>query len=71
MSIREVKHFVAARLDPFSDTSRRVFVAGEPFVFGMARMYESLINFPNFVVVRTIEEAREYLGLEPGTTARP
>ena len=71
VSILEVKHFVAARLDPFSDTSRRVFVAGEPFVFGMARMYESLINFPNFVVVRTIEEAREYLGLEPGTTARP
>lgn len=71
VSIQEVKHFVAARLDPFSETSRRVFVAGEPFVFGMARMYENLVNLPSLVVVRTIEEGREHLGLEPGTTARP
>jgi len=71
VSIQELNHFVAARLDPFSETSRRVFVAGEPFVFGMARMYENLVNLPGFVVVRTLEEGREYLGLEPGTAARP
>ena len=69
LSAAELKDFVAQKLDPFSATSRRAFVASEPLVFGMARMYESLINHPNFTVARTLEEGREHLDLEPQTAA--
>jgi hypothetical protein len=71
LSAAEMKDFVARKLDPFSETSKRVFVASEPFVFGMTRMYESLINASNLVVVRSLKEGRECLGLEPDAMARP
>jgi hypothetical protein len=66
----DLQAFVTKGLDPFSETSRRAFVATDPHVFGMARMYEGLIDHTNFVVVRTLGEGRLHLGLEPETTAR-
>ena len=71
VSFQELKTFITQKLDPFSETSRRVFVAGQPLVFGMARMYENLINHPNFAVVQTLEEGRRHLGLEPEMTRHP
>lgn len=65
LSISELKHFIARRLDPFSETSKRVFVASEPFVFGMARLYENLTDLPSLVVVHSMEEGLRLLGLEP------
>jgi len=65
LSAAELKHFVTQRLDPFSEGAKRVFVASEPLVFGMTRMYENLINLSNLVVVRSMEEGRRLLGLEP------
>jgi hypothetical protein len=69
LSATELKDFVAQKLDPFSEVSKRAFVASEPHVFGMARMYESLINHPNLTVARTLEEGRQHLDLEPQTAA--
>ena len=71
VSVPELRDFVAMRLDPFYETSQRVFVASEPMVFGMARMYENLINLSTLVVVRSLEEGRQLLGLEMPTADRP
>ena len=69
LSVPEMKHFIVQRLDPFSENSKRVFVASEPLVFGMARLYESLLDLPSLVVVRSMEEGRRLLELEPASTS--
>jgi hypothetical protein len=45
----------------FSEQSVQVFVAPETAVFGMARMYQLLIQEkrPNMIVVRTLAEAQK------------
>jgi hypothetical protein len=50
----------------FSLTSRHAVVAPQDHIFGLVRMFEVLAEQtkPNIMVVRTIDEAREFLGLE-------
>ena len=50
----------------FSLTSKHVLVAPQNVVFGLARMSQVFAEKarPNVHVVRTIEEARKFLGLE-------
>ncbi|HLJ90546.1 MAG TPA: hypothetical protein VKZ53_27300 [Candidatus Angelobacter sp.] len=50
--------------DPFSGNSRRAIVAPSTFAFGMARMYQALVDDPKFAVVKTMEQARQWLGLD-------
>ena len=50
----------------FSPTSRHVVVAPQTHIFGLSRMYEVYADEtkPNVMVVRTMNEARKFLGLE-------
>jgi hypothetical protein len=71
ISFSEIERFVSQRLEPFAPDSKRVYVAGQPFVYGLARMYESLANLPGLVVVRSMEEGRRMLALEPEAAVGP
>jgi len=57
---------VASRESIFNPTSMHVVIAPRDIVFGLARMSQVYAEKtrPNFVVVRTIEEARKFLKLE-------
>ena len=59
--------YFAEEDDPFSPTNaRRAVFACSQFAFGMARMYEALWSkAANFAVFRTMEDACQWLGLEP------
>jgi hypothetical protein len=66
---------VARSRSSFSPTSLHVLIAPQDHLFGLARMAQVLAGKtrPNSVVVRTMDEAREILGLEKTskTGARP
>jgi len=49
-----------------SPASKRVIVAPQAHIFGLARMFEGLVEQgrPNLVVVGTVDEARKVLGLK-------
>lgn len=53
----------------FSPTSKHAVIAPQAHIFGLARMFEVYAEQtkPNIMVVRTLDEARKFLGLE-GTT---
>lgn len=54
--------------DPFSNEGKRAVIApGHGAIFGLARMYQSLIDNENFQVFQTIHEAIVWLGLEVAT----
>ena len=54
--------------DPFSNQGKRAVIApGRGAVFGLARMYQSLVDHENFQVFQTIHEAIVWLGLEIAT----
>ena len=60
--------------DPWDSGSRRAFVASADVVFGMARMYATLLgeSRSNIAVFRRADEARRWLGLdEDQPQARP
>ena len=65
--------YFAEEDDPFSPTNaRRAVFASSQFAFGMARMYEALWSeAANFAVFRTMEEACQWLGLEPSVLQHP
>jgi len=49
----------------YSHASKHVVIAPQAHVFGLSRMFQVFAEAtrPNTVVVRTLEEARQYLGL--------
>ena len=53
--------------NPFGPGARRAFVAPLPLVFGLARMFEMLIEQgrDEVQVFRELPEARRWLGLDP------
>lgn len=57
----------------FSPTSMHVAVAPQPVAFGLTRMFQGLAGQrrPNVVVVRTMEDARKALGLDPSASSPP
>jgi hypothetical protein len=61
---------LAHRPNIFNATSKRVIVAPQDLVFGLARMGQALASqtVPNMVVVRTMEEARKILKLDNSGT---
>jgi hypothetical protein len=72
MDFREVKSIAAPMDDirrcaltpvPFSNDSKRIIVAPQAAIYGVARMYQILGEevHPNIYVVRTMEEALELL----------
>ena len=60
----EIQAF-AMQDSPFEPSAKRVFVASEDLIFGLARMFQTFggDRRPNFAVVRTLAEARKRLGL--------
>ncbi|PYX20915.1 MAG: hypothetical protein DMG82_20525 [Acidobacteria bacterium] len=51
--------------DPFSNEGKRAVIApGHGAIFGLARMYQLLVDHENFQVFQTIHEAIVWLGLE-------
>jgi len=53
----------ATKTDPFSKRSRRAIVVHADVDYGVARMYE-VMHGGHIQVCRSVEEAREFLGLE-------
>jgi hypothetical protein len=54
--------------DPFSNKGRRAMVApGNSTNFGLARMYQSLVDDPQFEVFQSLIDAITWLGLEIAT----
>ena len=49
---------------PFDASAKRVLVASDDLIFGLARMFQTFggDRRPNFIVVRTLAEARKRLG---------
>src|SRR5437899_498422 len=50
--------------DPFSEKGRRAVVALNSVSFGISRMYQMILNSPEFQVFRSHREALNWLGLE-------
>ena len=66
----EIKHLAEVAL--FAPSSRRAFVSPTPLLYGLARMYAAqreILGDTGIGIFRTMEEAREWLGLEK--TKRP
>ena len=57
-------HRCAHTPDPFLHETKRVIVAPQALIYGLARMYQMMGEemHPNLYVVRTIEEAQRILG---------
>lgn len=51
-------------LDAFSPDSMRVIVVAGEHMFGLARMYELMLDSPKFRVVKTRAEAMKFLGVD-------
>jgi hypothetical protein len=49
--------------DPFSGDARRALVGPTPVSFGIGRMYEIILNSPDFQVFRSKPEALAWLGI--------
>lgn len=47
--------------DPFSNQGKRAVVASVPVPFGLSRMYQLIVNSPNFEVFRSMPEALNFL----------
>jgi hypothetical protein len=64
VSSEDIQAF-AMQASPFDPSAKRVFVASEDLIFGLARMFQTFGGDirPNFSVVRTLAEARKRLGL--------
>lgn len=62
-------HALAHRI-PFGENSKRAFVVGHDFAYGMARMYQALTDHHSheLTVFRDMSKAREWLGLPPEAT---
>lgn len=58
---------------PFGAGARRAFVAGSDLVFGLARMYQALVEPQGHVlrVFRDFDEACAWLGVDPTTLPVP
>ncbi len=55
--------------DPFSNQGKRAVVApGTGATFGLARMYQSLVEHTRFEVFQSLQEAVAWLGLDVTTT---
>jgi hypothetical protein len=48
--------------DPFSKEGRRAVVAPDAVLFGLSRMYQLIVDSPNFEVFRSLPEALGWLG---------
>jgi hypothetical protein len=53
----------ARDIDPFSHTSKRAVVAPRPPMYETARMYKLIRNDENIALFKTIDEAKNWLGL--------
>jgi len=55
--------------NPFRREARRAFVVASDLAFGLARMFElaAAADAEEFRIVRTIEPALEWIGLDPAT----
>jgi hypothetical protein len=64
LTSEDVRAF-AMQDSPFLPSSKRVLVASEDLIFGLARMFQVFggDSRPNFDVVRTLAEARKRLGI--------
>jgi hypothetical protein len=58
----------ARDIDPFSHTSKRAVVAPRPPMYETARMYKVIRNDENIALFKTIDEAKNWLGLEESAT---
>ncbi len=47
--------------DPFSKQGRRAMVAPDAVTFGLSRMYQLIVDCPNFEVFRSLPEALRWL----------
>ena len=54
---------IARYIDPFSHEARRAIVAPRRSVYEVARMYQLIRNDENIFLFKTIDEARDWLGL--------
>jgi hypothetical protein len=48
--------------DPFSNQGKRAMVAPDPVPFGLSRMYQLIVNSPNFEVFHSLPDALNFLG---------
>ena len=57
---------LARRTSIYSRTSKHIVIAPKPHIFGLTRMFQAHATEtrPNTLVVRTLDEARECLGLQ-------
>jgi hypothetical protein len=67
LSIRTIQE-IAQEKSIYSPTSMHLVIAPQDHVFGLSRMAQVLAEQtkPNTMVVRTMDEARKFLGLETG-----
>lgn len=49
--------------DPFSHEARRAVVAVDTSTYGVGRMYQQLVDSPQFEIFRSLPEAVQWLGL--------
>jgi hypothetical protein len=47
--------------DPFSNQGKRAVVAPDPVPFGLSRMYQLIVNNPNFEVFHSLPDALNFL----------
>lgn len=50
--------------DPFSNEGRRAVVATQPPTYGLSRMYQHILDTPQFEIFRSLPDALRWLGLE-------
>lgn len=57
---------VARRASIYNRASKHIVIAPQPHVFGLSRMFQTFAeqSRPNMVIVKTMDEARECLGLK-------
>jgi hypothetical protein len=50
--------------DPFSNEAKRAVVATDTATFGISRMYQLMVNSPQFEIFRSLQEAMRWLGVD-------
>ena len=60
---------LARRESIYSSSAKHVVIAPQPYIFGLTRMFQVYAEEtrPQMLVVQTLDEAREYLGLQRST----